>query len=79
MTRDATLVLALRARGAYVWSTPTLSGALVTRVALGGTSAVAIYRATRAGHATISLTATPRCYPECLAASRLYRVLVTVT
>lgn len=62
-----------------MWSTPTLSGALVTRVALGGTSAVAIYRATRAGHATISLTATPRCYPECLAASRLYRVLVTVT
>ncbi len=79
MASGASLVLALGARGAYVWSTPTPSGALATRVALGGTSALAIYRATRPGRAQVSVAATPRCYPECLAASLIYRILVTVT
>jgi hypothetical protein len=79
MTSGASLVLALPARGAYVWSTPMPSGALATRVALGGTSTLAIYRATRPGLAQVSVAATPRCYPECLAASLIYRILVTVT
>ncbi len=76
----ARIVLNTTQRNAYVWSRP-MSGAatLATLYARGGTTATAFFRATRAGSATITVTATPRCYPLCLAASRLYRVYVTVT
>lgn len=76
----ARIVLDVAQPGAYTWSRPSSSTTtLATQYARGGVTAIAFFRATRAGSATISITATPRCYPRCLAASRLYRVYVDVT
>ena len=73
------LVVSLPALANFSWSAPvTSTPALTARFASGGTSALALFRAAHAGATTISATATPRCYPRCLAASRLYRVFVTV-
>ena len=79
LTRGATLVVRLNARGLYVWSAPRGSAPLAARLSLGGATALAMFVARSVGSAVVQATATPACYPQCLMPSLLYQVKVTVT
>ena len=79
LTRGATLVVRLGARGLYVWSAPRGSSPLATRLSLGGATALAQFVARSVGRGVVQATATPACYPQCLMPSQLYQLKVTVT
>jgi hypothetical protein len=79
LSRGATLVVRLAGRGLYVWSAPSASPRLATRLSLGGATVLALYVAREAGTAVVRATATPSCYPQCLMPSQLYQLLVTIT
>ncbi len=74
------LTLVLGGTSLYLWSAPASSApaVLFTVNSIGGGVARATFVARGAGRAQVSSTETPRCYPQCLMPSRLWRVSAVV-
>ncbi|MGC8498273.1 MAG: hypothetical protein ACP5OV_02080 [Acidimicrobiales bacterium] len=69
--RAGATVVILASGGLWVYGPPVITGALAPTVRRAGRSLVVLARATRPGVGIVTTTATPRCYPRCLMASRL--------
>ena len=75
LRRGDRLVVALAGPSMYTWSAPRADDP--TLLARSGASAGhATFTVHRAGRTGVSAVDTPNCYPQCLAASRLWRVRV---
>ncbi len=66
--------------GVLRWTSPQSSNAAILSVVTGSaaTAGVTVFRAIRVGLARVSATGNPACYPQCLMASRLFVVTVSV-
>ena len=77
-----TIVVGLAGSPSYAWTEPATSNAGVVARVSGAVnadgSATATFDATAPGSADLTATDNPRCYPQCLPPSRLWRVAVTV-
>ena len=75
LRRGDRLVVALAGPSMYTWSVPRADDPTV--LARSGASAGhATFTVHRTGRTSVSAVDTPNCYPQCLAASRLWRVRV---
>jgi hypothetical protein len=83
-----TLWVELRGNGFYNWTTPATddprglprTGTSCPPAAPNSAgTACAAFRGAAAGQAHVTATGTPKCYPQCLAPSRLYEITVIVS
>lgn len=74
------LVARLSGPSIYTWSEPVSSNHAVLQRLEGtsGSSSLTSFVAKSKGQARVTATGTPKCYPQCLAPSRLFSIKVTV-
>jgi hypothetical protein len=81
LRRGDRLVVNLTGSAIYTWTEPTSSDGVVLprSVASPGATASATFVAAADGESTVSATANPNCYPQCLPPSRLFQVTISIS